>query len=45
MHDLFRVRAAELSRLATTVRSNLDQAEVLIPVGQQADRGTGCDGR
>jgi hypothetical protein len=32
MHELLSVRAAELSRLATTVRSNLDQAEVLIPV-------------
>ncbi len=32
MHELLSVRAAELSRLATTVRSNLDQAEALIPV-------------
>jgi hypothetical protein len=32
MHDLLDVQAAEPSRLATTVRSNLDQAEALIPV-------------
>ena len=32
MHDLLHVRAAELSRLASTVRTSLDQAEALIPV-------------
>jgi hypothetical protein len=32
VHELLSVRAEELSRLATTVRSNLDQAEELIPV-------------
>jgi hypothetical protein len=32
MHDLLNERAAELSRLATTVRTNLDKAEALIPV-------------
>ena len=32
MHDLLHVRAAELSRLANTVRSNLDQTDALIPV-------------
>jgi len=32
MHDLLHERAAELSRLATTVRTNLDKAEALIPV-------------
>jgi hypothetical protein len=32
MQDRLRVRAAEVTRLATTVRSNLDQAEALIPV-------------
>lgn len=32
MHELLSARAAELSRLVTTVRSNLDQAEALIPV-------------
>jgi hypothetical protein len=32
VHELLSVRAAELSRLATTARSNLDQAEALIPV-------------
>lgn len=32
MHELLSVRAAELSRLATTARSNLDQAEALVPV-------------
>ncbi len=42
IHDLLSVRAAELSRLATTVRSNLDQAEALIPVvnGQLAELAT-----
>ena len=32
MHDLLHVRAAELSRLAATVRTSLDKAEALIPV-------------
>ena len=32
MQDRLHVRAAEVTRLATTVRSNLDQAEALIPV-------------
>ena len=32
MHDLLHERAAELSRLASTVRTNLDKAEALIPV-------------
>ena len=32
MHELLSVRAAELSRLASTVRGNHDQAEALIPV-------------
>jgi hypothetical protein len=32
MHDLLHERAAELSRLATTVRTNLGKAEALIPV-------------
>ena len=32
MHDPIHVRAAELSRLASTVRTSLDQAEALIPV-------------
>jgi hypothetical protein len=32
MHDLLHERAAELSRLTNTVRTNLDKAEALIPV-------------
>ncbi len=32
MHDLLYERAAELSRLASTVRTNLNKAEALIPV-------------
>ncbi len=32
MHELLSVRAAELSRLVTTARNNLDQAEALVPV-------------
>jgi hypothetical protein len=32
MQDRLHVRAAEVTRLATTVRSNPDQAEALIPV-------------
>jgi hypothetical protein len=32
MQDRLHVRAVELSHLATTARSNLDQAEALIPV-------------
>ena len=32
MHELLSVRAAEVTRPATTVRSNLDQAVALIPV-------------
>jgi hypothetical protein len=32
MHDLLHERAAELSRLATTVRTTLGKAEALIPV-------------
>jgi hypothetical protein len=32
VHELLSVRAAEVTRLAATVRSNLNQAEVLIPV-------------
>ena len=32
MHELLSVRAAEVTRLDTTVRSNLDQAEALIHV-------------
>ncbi len=32
MQDRLHFRAAEVTRLATTVCSNLDQAEALIPV-------------
>ena len=32
IQDRLHVRAAEVTRLDTTVRSNLDQAEALIPV-------------
>ena len=32
MYDLLHVRAAELSRLASTLRNSLEKAEALIPV-------------
>lgn len=32
MHDLLHVRAAEVTWLATTVRTSLDRTEALFPV-------------